>query len=131
MPESIDWERADNFVADPMSWTLADLKTLALQLDVKRSGSKDELVLRLLQKFGINHPTDTPAKVLFASASGKSEAHGTGSGGVRLIDLSTEAKQHRPNVAAMQKTSKTSPAQPGPDERKELAYQAAMRRVRP
>ncbi|KAK9793224.1 hypothetical protein WJX73_005757 [Symbiochloris irregularis] len=72
VPEEFNWEAADRVVKDPMALKLTELKDVARSLKVKMTGSKAEIIMRLLNAFGVDRPTHVPAKVLWYIAAEKS-----------------------------------------------------------
>jgi hypothetical protein len=62
------WQQWADLLSDPLSYKLPDLKEAAKQLHMIRSGTKAELVLRLLGAFGLKAPSKAPPRVLRAIA---------------------------------------------------------------
>jgi hypothetical protein len=58
-----DW---DKFVSNPNSFTLVLLKQAARILDIKIGGTKAEVILRILEQFGLEKPINCPALLVCA-----------------------------------------------------------------
>lgn len=61
-----DWGALDRAVSRPTTLKLTELKQIARDMDAPVSGTKAELVLRILKKFGIDRPHNVPSKCLMA-----------------------------------------------------------------
>jgi hypothetical protein len=62
------WQQWGAFLSDPLPFRLQELKVAAEQLGVFKTGSKAELVLRLLGSFGLKAPSKVPPQLLRAVA---------------------------------------------------------------
>jgi hypothetical protein len=58
----LDW---DKLIKNPNSAKLPILKTAARELELKVSGTKAELIIRILEQFGTDKPINCPAKLAF------------------------------------------------------------------
>jgi hypothetical protein len=62
------WQQWADLLSDPLSCKLPDLQEAAKQLHVFKSGTKAELIVRLLGAFGLKAPSKAPPQVLRALA---------------------------------------------------------------
>jgi hypothetical protein len=62
------WQEWAACLSDPLSYKLPELKEAARQLYVVKSGTKAELILRLLGAFGLKAPSKAPPQLLRAMA---------------------------------------------------------------
>jgi hypothetical protein len=62
------WQQWADLLSDPLPYKLNELKEAAKQLHVSRSGTKAELVVRLLGAFGLKAPSNAPPQLLRALA---------------------------------------------------------------
>ena len=70
LPEGVDWDKA---VQNPTSFKVTELKSMAKLIKAHVSGTKAELILRILNHFGVSAPTSAPATLLFALKHDRSQ----------------------------------------------------------
>jgi hypothetical protein len=58
------WQQWSTFLSGPLPYKLPELKAAAEQLRAAKSGTKAELVVRLLGGFGLKAPSKAPPKLL-------------------------------------------------------------------
>ena len=65
LPDGIDWAGVNVVISQPQALNLPALKTTARQLKIKLTGTKAELILRLLAAFGLTAPSRVDSILLW------------------------------------------------------------------
>ena len=65
LPDGVDWAGVKAVISQPQTLTMPALKTTARQLKIKLTGTKAQLILRLLAAFGLKAPSKVDSVLLW------------------------------------------------------------------